>query len=164
MPCSCPTFQRRAFANEMRPTYLATATYLNFDMSQTFTLMLRDSSSAKRIDGVVSFVGEDASGSFGILPGHARIMSILELGLARFRRADEPWQYLAMPGAVLYFKDNLLSLSTRRYFIDDDYERITDTLTSQLLREEEALQEVRQSLAQLEQEILKRLLKLGGGG
>ena len=63
--------------------------------------MLRDSSSAKRIDGVVSFVGEDASGSFGILPGHARIMSILELGLARFRRADEPWQYLAMPGAVL---------------------------------------------------------------
>ncbi len=130
----------------------------------SFPLILRDSSTATRIDGVVSFVGEDASGSFGILPGHARFMTILELGLARFRRADAAWQYLAMPGAVLYFKDNLLSLSTRRYFLDQDYERIIDTLTKQLLAEEEALREVKQSLAQLEQEVLKRLLKLGDGG
>ncbi len=133
-------------------------------MSQNFIIMLRDSSTPTRIDGVVSFVGEDASGSFGILPGHARFVTILELGLARFRRYDEPWQYLAMPGAVLYFKDNLLSLCTRRFFLDDDYERITDVLTSQLIAEEEALQEVRQSLVQLEQEVLKRLLKLGGSG
>ena len=66
-----------------------------------------------------------------------------------------------MPGAVLYFKDNLLSLSTRRYFIDTDYEQIIAALTNQLLAEEEALQEVRQSLAQLEQEVLKRMWKLG---
>ena len=130
----------------------------------SFTLVLRDSSTVTRIDGVVSVVGEDASGSFGILPGHARFMTILELGLARFRRADAAWQYLAMPGAVLYFKNNLLSLSTRRYFLDQDYERIIDTLTKQLLAEEEALREVKQSLAQLEQEVLKRLLKLGDGG
>jgi F-type H+-transporting ATPase subunit epsilon len=129
-----------------------------------FTLVLRDSSSATRIDGVASFVGEDASGSFGILPGHARFMTSLELGLARFRIQDESWQYLAMPGGVLYFKDNLLSLCTRRFFLDDDYERITDTLTRQLLAEEEALQEVRQSLVQLEQEVLKRLWKLGVSG
>jgi F-type H+-transporting ATPase subunit epsilon len=129
-----------------------------------FTWALRDSSSVTRIDGVASFVGEDASGSFGILPGHARFMTSLELGLARFRIQDESWQYLAMPGGVLYFKDNLLSLCTRRFFLDDDYERITDTLTRQLLAEEEALQEVRQSLVQLEQEVLKRLWKLGVSG
>lgn len=127
----------------------------------SFTLFLRDSSSLTRIDGVASFVGEDASGSFGILPEHTRFMTILELGLARFRRHDEPWQYLATPGSVLYFKDNLLSISTRRFFLDDNYERITDALTSQLLAEENALREVKQSLAQLEQEILKRLWKLG---
>jgi len=127
----------------------------------SFTLILRDSSSVTRIDGVASFVGEDASGSFGILPGHARFMACLELGLARFRRHDGVWQYIAMPGAVLYFKDNLLSLCTRRFFLDDDYERITDTLTRQLLAEEEALREVKQSLVQLEQEVLKRLWNLG---
>ena len=127
-----------------------------------FTLLLCDSSSITRIDGVASFVGADASGSFGILAGHARFMTCLELGLARFRFHNAPWQYLAMPGAVLYFKDNILNLSTRRYFLDEDYERITHTLTHQLLAEEAELREVKHSLAQLEQEVLKRLWKLGG--
>ena len=130
-------------------------------MLNSFALVLRDASSATRVDGVASFVGEDASGSFGIMPGHARFMTILEFGLARFRCQGQPWQYLAMPGAVLYFKDNQLSLCTRRFFLDPDYARISDALTSQLLAEEEVLQEVKQSLVQLEQEVLKRLLKLG---
>jgi F-type H+-transporting ATPase subunit epsilon len=130
----------------------------------SFTLVLRDSSTVTRIDGVASFVGEDASGSFGILPGHARFMTSLELGLARFRRLNESWQYLATPGAVLYFKDNLLNVCTRRFFLDDDYDRISDALTRQLLAEEEALREVKQSLVQLEQEVLKRLWKLGVSG
>jgi F-type H+-transporting ATPase subunit epsilon len=131
---------------------------------KTFTILLRDASTATRIDGVASFVGEDASGSFGLLPGHARFMTNLELGLARFRRHHEPWQYLAMPGAVLYFKDNLLSVTTRRFFLDDDYERIAAALTLQLVAEEESLREVKQSLVQLEQEVLKRMWKLGFSG
>lgn len=126
-----------------------------------FELVLRDSSGIFRKTGVVSFVGEDASGSFGILPGHARLLTVLEWGLARFRCPDEPWQYLAMPGAVLYFQNNVLSLSTRRYFLDADYQRISETLIRQLVAEEQALGEVRQSLAKLEQEILKRLWRLG---
>ena len=129
-----------------------------------FTLILRDSATATRIEEVASFVGADASGSFGILPGHARFMTCLELGLARFRRKDEPWQYLAMPGAVLYFKDNVLSLSTRRYFINPDYERITEALTLHLVAEEEALREVTQNLVQLEREMMKRLWRLGVDG
>ena len=126
-----------------------------------FTLILRDSSAVTRIENVASFVGEDASGSFGLLPSHTRFMTCLELGLARFRRLDEGWQYLALPGAVLVFQDNVLNLITRRYFLDPDYDRITETLTRQVLAEEESLREVKKSLAQLEQEILRRLWKLG---
>ena len=127
-----------------------------------FTLILRDSATITRIEGVTSFVGEDDSGSFGIMSGHARFMTCLGFGLARFRCGVERWQYLAMPGAVLYFKDNLLSLSARRCFMDRDYERITDALTRRLLAEEESLQEVKKSMAQLEQEVMKRLWELGG--
>ena len=123
-------------------------------------MMLQDSSSAQRIDDVVSFVGADASGSFGLQADHARFMTCLELGLARFRRQDGAWQYLALPGGVLYFNDNTLSLCTRRYFLDSDYERITETLTKQLLAEEAELQEVKMSLAQLERKVLQRLWRL----
>lgn len=127
---------------------------------KSFTLLLFDASSVKRIENLVSFVGEDPSGSFGILPDHARFMTCLEMGLARFRRQGEDWQYLAQPGAVLYFKDNELNLCTRRYFLDPDYDRITEALTRHLLAEEEALKEVKKSLARLEQEVMRRLWRL----
>lgn len=129
-----------------------------------FTLVLRDASSIRRIEGVRSFVGEDASGSFGIMAGHARFMTCLSFGLARFRSESDSWQYLAMPGAVLYFVGNVLNLSTRRYFLDDDYERITAALQHQLLAEEENLRGMKESLQQLEQEILKRMWKIGHEG
>ena len=125
-----------------------------------FTLILRDSSAVTRIENVGSFVGEDASGSFGLLPGHARFMTCLELGLARFRCREGDWQYLALPGGVLYFRDNILNLCTRRYFIDADYGRIIEVLTRQLLAEEESLRDVKKSLAQLEQEVMRRLWRL----
>lgn len=127
----------------------------------SFALILRDAASTKRVEDVASFVGEDASGSFGLLPGHAYFMTCLELGLARFRCRDGDWQYLALPGGVLVFRDNLLSVCTRRYFIDADYGRITEALTRQLLAEEESLREVKKSLAQLEQEVMRRLWRLG---
>lgn len=131
---------------------------------KSFTLILRDVSSIRHIDGVRSFVGEDASGSFGIHAGHARFMTCLSFGLARFRDAEASWHYLAIPGAVLYFVDNVLNLSTRRYFVDDDYERITTVLHQQLLAEEEELRGMKESLLQLEQEILKRMWKISHEG
>jgi F-type H+-transporting ATPase subunit epsilon len=125
-----------------------------------FTLKLQDASHAEAITGVTSFVGEDASGSFGILAGHMRMMTILSVGLARFRVADGPWRYLALPGGVLYFVDDVLTVSTRRYLLEDDYQRISDALREQLLKEEEALHAMRQSLHRMEEEALRRLWTL----
>ena len=128
---------------------------------KSFTLRLQDATHAEEIAGVTSFVGEDASGSFGVLAGHARMMTSLIIGLARFRVGNEAWQYLALPGAVLYFHDNVLTLSTRRYLLDDDYMRISQALQQQLLAEEEKLHTMKESLHHMEEEILKRLWKKG---
>jgi F-type H+-transporting ATPase subunit epsilon len=129
-----------------------------------FTLLLQDASRSERIDGVNSFVGEDTSGSFGILADHSRMMTTLVIGLARFRTGDTNWQYLAMPGAVLYFFNNVLTLSTRRYLRDDDYTRISAALQEQLLAEEEQLHATRESLRRMEESLLKRLWDLGHKG
>lgn len=124
---------------------------------KSFTLALQDAARTERINDVTSFVGEDASGSFGILAGHARMMTSLVFGLARFRIDKNPWQYLALPGAVLYFRDNELSLSTRRYLIDDDYERISSALQEQFVAEETELHAMKKSLHHMEEQLLKRL-------
>jgi len=128
---------------------------------KSFTLRLQDANRGEEIAGVTSFVGEDASGSFGILAGHARVMASLLIGLARFRIGESAWRYLAFPGAVLYFHRNVLTLNTRRYLQDSDYMRISQALQQQLLAEEENLHTLKESLHRMEEEVLKRLSELG---
>ena len=131
---------------------------------KTFTLALHDATRSAEIKNVVSFVGEDISGSFGIMPGHARFITSLVVGLARIRLSRDSWQYLALPGAVLYFRDNRLTISTRRYLLDDDYKRISRVLREQLLAEEEKLYSIKKSLHKMEEEVLKRLWEMGRKG
>lgn len=124
------------------------------------TLHLNSAVRSERINDVASFVGMDASGSFGIQPGRARLITILDYGLARFRKAGGEWFYLACPGAVLNFADNELTVNTRRYLCDPDHQRIADLLAGQLAAEEAELKSVKDNLQQLEQELFRRLRKL----
>lgn len=126
----------------------------------SFVLNLFDASHEQRIAGVTSFVGEDATGCFGIQANHARFMTTLVFGLARFRLATDDWQYLALPGAVAYFNNNELTISTRHFLIDTDLERISNLLEQQLIAEEENLRATKESLYKMEQAMLKRMLAL----
>ena len=123
----------------------------------TFVLHLQSGTQYERIEDAVSFVGVDGSGSFGILAGHARMMTCLLTGLARFQKADGAWRFLALPGAVIYFAENQLYLSTRRYLHDPDYKHISAALREELLADEEKLRGIKGSLHRLEDEMLKRM-------
>ena len=126
----------------------------------SFTLRLQDATHIEDITGVTSFVGEDDSGSFGILAGHARMMAILTIGLARFCKGDDHWHYLALPGAVLYYDKDVLTINTRHYMLDDDYMRISQALQDELLAEEEKLHNIKESLHEMEEQVLKRLWEM----
>ena len=126
----------------------------------TFSLTLRDATHTERFEEVTSFVGEDASGSFGILAHHSRLIAAPIFGLARFRIAKAPWQYLAMPGALLYFLNNELTINTRRYLIDSDYLSVSAALREQLLAEEMELKSMKDSLHCMEEEVLRRMWEL----
>lgn len=137
--------------------------YARFDaglIMDSFVMNLYDATDELTIEDASSFVGMDASGSFGIQANHARFMTTLVFGLARFRRQSEQWQYLALPGGVLYFKDNILSVSTRHFLIDTDFDRISTLLAQQLITEEDNLRATRLSLQRMEQAMLKRMVSL----
>ncbi|WP_340124170.1 F0F1 ATP synthase subunit epsilon [Methylobacter svalbardensis] len=125
-----------------------------------FVLNLFDASHEQHIAGVTSFIGEDATGCFGIQANHARFMTTLVFGLARFSLSLDEWQYLALPGAVVYFNNNELTVSTRHFLIDTDLERISTLLEQQLIAEEEDLRATRESLHRMEQAMMKRMLAL----
>jgi F-type H+-transporting ATPase subunit epsilon len=88
------------------------------------------------------------------------MITTLIIGLARFRIDDGTWSYLALPGAVLYFHDNELILSTRKYLLDNDYSRISLGLQQQLLAEEQNLHAMKESLHRMEEEALRRLWEM----
>lgn len=127
---------------------------------KTFLLQLKSNRKQERFADTISFVGEDSSGSFGILSDHTRMMASLNFGLAQFVTSDGVRHYLAIPGALLYFFDNQLHLCARRYLHDIDYNRISLALENQLLVEEETLREIKESLHRLENEMLKRLWEI----
>jgi F-type H+-transporting ATPase subunit epsilon len=131
---------------------------------KTFSLALQDATHAEVVDDVLSFVAEDRSGSFGIQAGHARIMASLSFGLARFRTSSGDWRYLAVPGALLYFTEDTLTLSTRHYVVDDDFERISEVMREELLAEEVELESLKESLRRMEEEALRRMWQLGQKG
>lgn len=126
-----------------------------------FDLHLYGAAQYERIGGVASFVGEDASGTFGIQARHGRMMTVLAYGLARYRCGEADWRYLAFPGGVLYFAGNALHISARRYLHETDYGRISGELMRQLLAEETQLRGIKENLYRLEQEMFRRLWQMG---
>ena len=127
----------------------------------TFTLHLFAADHGEVIEDLASFTGEDRSGSFGLLAHHDRFMTALTFGLARLRFADGRREYLGLPGGLLYFLDNTVRISTRRYLRDTDVARLTGALSRELLEEEQALEQTRHKLHRLEAELLRRLVQLG---
>ena len=129
----------------------------------TMTLHVRHSSDHVRFDGLTSFVGEDATGSFGILPNHARMMTALVAGLSRFRIGENEWHYLALPGGILSTAGCELTICTRRFLHDTDFQRM-GTLLAELQRaDQETLGGIRDSLHRLEEEMLRRLREIERG-
>lgn len=124
---------------------------------RTFVLELLGPTREERVEDVVSFIGEDESGQFGIQAGRHRLITTLVFGLSRFRRADGEWTYLALPGGVLYVRPDRVTISTSRFFLSESFERVEEELHHQLESEAKALSEVRESLSHLEEEIMRRL-------
>lgn len=115
---------------------------------------------SERFEAVTAFQGEDATGRFGIHPGHERFMTSLAFGLAAFLRADGEWEYLALPGGLLYVARDELTLATRDYVRGTDYQRISAALDAQLRVEERSVDRLHEQLAKMEQELMRRLRRL----
>ncbi|WP_106225079.1 F0F1 ATP synthase subunit epsilon [Legionella pneumophila] len=127
---------------------------------ELFTIHLKSATQYETRDRVVSFVGEDHSGQFGILAHHDRMMTCLKFGLAWFRYENDETEYLALPGAVVYFIENQLHIVTRHYVRHKDYQAIQMAIEEELHWEENNLSRIKESLHRLDEEMLKRLWEL----
>ena len=125
-----------------------------------FEVCLQSAEQSETFQNVVSFVGEDASGQFGLLGHHARMMTCLIYGLATLRYVTDEIDYLAVPSGLLYFRNNRLVISTRHYIRNKDYNIILGALDKTFQIEEQNLSRIKDSLHRLDESMLKRLFEL----
>ena len=132
---------------------------------KTFSLHLQSTNQCEKLDGIISFVGKDMSGSFGVLADHARIMTCLKFGLARFKQKNTNIneEYLALPGGMLYFNKNILTITTRYYLRSKNYDEISIALDKKSRSEEEDITNIKETLHRLDEKILKRLWEMKQG-
>lgn len=127
---------------------------------RTFTIQLQSPTLSETINDVVGFVSEDASGSFGIMAGHERIMTYLEFGLAWFKYRDDKIEYLALPGGVIYFVNNCLTINTRHYLRSKNYQKIISALEKKIFEEEQGISDLKGILHNLDKGMLKYLREM----
>lgn len=122
-----------------------------------FAIELSSEEAFERIDGVTSFVASDASGSFGILADREPLVTTLDWGLC-WMRTGQGEHYLAVPGGVLYFAENVLRICARRYVRAGEPSHIVVELENEMRTEREVTRSVHDLLHDLDRELLVRLL------
>lgn len=127
---------------------------------RTFPLTLLDSRGSDRFAQVCQFIGADGSGAFGVLAGHEALVAVLRYGLARFEDAGG-WHYAAIPGGILHFRDNALSVVTVRYFLGVNADELAERLTQEMARDDSELVAARQTLAKIDRTLVRRLSTIG---
>ncbi len=135
----------------------------------TITVMLLDGRSATRLDQVMSLIAQDASGQFGILPGHADLVTVLEPGLFRYRTSQGPgWQHGASAGGLLLCERGASStqvrMVSRRFLLGEEPESLQHQLDDLLASERTLRMSTRDSVAQLDQALYQRMQQLAQTG
>ncbi len=128
-----------------------------------FTMIVRDSQHEVRFDDIESFVGRDASGSFGIEAHAETLLAVLVFGLARFRTTDGEWHYLALPGALCHFADNRLTLTATQFLHSRDVERMTAALEQELRISETNIRSTKVAIRRMEQTLMRKIWEMSTG-
>jgi F-type H+-transporting ATPase subunit epsilon len=110
------------------------------------------------IDGVAAVRAEDPSGWFGILPGHADLLTVLAQSVMVWRGADGAEHFVAVRGGVLTVRDGReIAVATREAFAADDMDAIAAALKAAKEEAREREASARTESAGLEAAAVRRI-------
>lgn len=110
--------------------------------------------------GVASVRAEDASGGFGLWPGHTDLLTVLALGVLSWRERDGPWQHCALRGGVLTMRRGCeLQIAAREAMAGDDLEQLEHEVLAQMATRQRSEEAARLEARQLELCALRELMR-----
>lgn len=116
-------------------------------------------------DNLVSVRAEDASGSFGIWPGHADLITVLSVSVLSWRRRDGSESHCAVRGGVLTVRrGKQIAVATQEAIQGDDLARLEHDVLRRLRAAEEKGRDARIHARQLHVAALEQLLRYARPG
>jgi F-type H+-transporting ATPase subunit epsilon len=111
-------------------------------------------------DRVYYVRAEDASGSFGIEPGHADLLTSLCICVVRWRNDAGRGGYVAVRGGILRVRDGkLLEIATREAVVGNDLARLREEVLSAMRSNLEAEQSARAGAFKLENALVRQIYR-----
>jgi F-type H+-transporting ATPase subunit epsilon len=101
----------------------------------------------------------DASGRFGLWPGHEAICTVLVPGILHFRDAEGRERYAAVDGGVLFSEGGTVSVATRDAVVADRLEDLANAAATMLRARREHEQTAQTDFQDLEMSLLRELTK-----
>jgi F-type H+-transporting ATPase subunit epsilon len=110
-------------------------------------------------DDVVAVRAEDASGRFGILDGHADLLTALAVSVLSWRRRDGGEGHCAVRGGVLTVSGGeRVSVATREAVVADDLDRLEHEVLARFRRNADEEATARAGSARLHLAAIKKIL------
>lgn len=115
--------------------------------------------------GVLSLRAEDASGGFGLWPGHADFLTVLGVGVVSWKDRAEHWHHCAVRRGVMTLTHGAeLSIATREAIPGDDLDQLENEVLAQLIQRQQSEDASRRQVRQLEVRTLRELIRPKAGG
>ncbi len=113
------------------------------------------------IEGVARLRAEDATGSFGILAGHADFLTVLRPSVMVWQQADAQAHYLAVRGGVLSVQGGrVISIATREAVAGDDLQQLEERVLAQFRRDAEQERTARSDAWKLQVAAVREICRL----
>lgn len=109
---------------------------------------------------IVAVHAEDASGSFGILPGHADFLTALAVSVVAWRDTDGHVGYCAVRNGILTVSGgNDVAIATREAHVGDDLDLLETQVLAGYRQRTEADRTVRTGAAKLRMQAIRYMVE-----
>jgi len=114
---------------------------------------------AARVGDVAHLRAEDASGAFGILPGHADLLTALSVSVVSWRCTDGREGHCAVRGGVLTVSEGTrIAVATREAVVGDDLHALEHEVLARFRRAREDEGEARTGARRLHLAAVRHIL------
>ncbi|HTP91698.1 MAG TPA: F0F1 ATP synthase subunit epsilon [Xanthobacteraceae bacterium] len=109
---------------------------------------------------VTAVRAEDESGSFGILTGHADLLTALTVSVVSWHRSDDRRRYCAVRRGVLSVTNGSeVAIATRQAIPGDDLDRLEQVVLAEFREALDAERTARTESLQLEMKAIKQIVR-----